>query len=82
MVSNVQEIRAAQMLVALRLAGVNRRGVYDYLESRSCRIGWVEDGVAADFSELAANIGDHQVPHAEMCSGVDRINLPLGWLRA
>ena len=72
---DVEEIGAAQVFVALLLAGVDARGVDGDLDGRFEGFGFVEIHGTADFGEFAFNVGDHQVADLEGCAGVGGVDL-------
>src|SRR4051812_15269697 len=73
---DVEEVGAAQVLVALRLAAPEPGGVDLAREARIQTVGLVELECAVDVLEVAAHPGDHHVPRAELGRGVPRFEQP------
>src|SRR5690606_15413229 len=69
-VLHVEEVGRADVAVAVGVAGVDRRGVDGDLEVRVGRVGAVDDGLALELLEGAADLGDHRVAGHEGEGGV------------
>src|SRR5215210_1690226 len=65
-----EEVVAAQVLVALGVAGVDARGVDDDPGAGAARVGAVDHGGALEGVEGAADLGHHRVPGDEADPGV------------
>src|ERR1700761_220764 len=72
---DVQEVLAADVVVAVFLAGGDRRGVNGGVHAR-LEFGRAGDEGALDRLELAADLADHHVTDAEADLGVDRVDRP------
>src|ERR1700760_287073 len=72
---DVQEVLAADVVVAVALAGGDRGGVDGGVHARLER-GRAGDKGALNLLELAADLADHHVPDAEADLGVDRVDRP------
>jgi hypothetical protein len=77
-VLHVEEVCAAQMLVALRLAGPDSRRVYLSLEGRVETVIPVELETTVDVFEQTAHPGDHHVPGAKLGLRVSGLKDPSG----
>src|ERR1700753_593878 len=72
---DVQEVLAADVVVTVALAGVDRRGVDGGVHARR-ELGRAGDEGALDLLELAADLAHHHVTDAEADLGVDRVDRP------
>ena len=68
-----EEVVAAQVGVALLVAGVDAGGLDGQLTGRLGEVGAVDDRAALELVELAADLGDHRVPGDEPDAGVGRV---------
>jgi hypothetical protein len=75
-VGDVEEVGAAQMLIAGRLAGPDARRVDLAFEGRVEAVVPVELELPVDVLEQAAHPGDHHVPGAELGFGVTGLEHP------
>src|SRR6201987_1459442 len=75
---HVEEIRALQVGVALRFAGVDAIGVDDDLKTGLSDVGAIELQGALDGGEFALHVRDHQMFDLELSGGMNGIDLPSG----
>ena len=78
---DIQKVIAFDMLVALRIAGVEAVGVDGSIDAQARQVGGVIFYGAADLGEFASNVGDGQVSNGEVGAavrGVDRIDERAG----
>src|SRR4029450_11733279 len=69
-----EEVVAAQVGIALLVAGVDAGRLDGQLAGRLGQVGAVEDRVALEVVERAADLGDHRVPGDEPDTGVGRVD--------
>ena len=69
-----EEVVAAQVAVALLVAGVDAGGLDGQLRGGLGEVVGVDDGGALELVERAADLGDHRVPGDEPDAGVGRVD--------
>src|ERR1700744_2963058 len=72
---NLKKVRAVDVVVAVRLAGVHRAQVYSGGEGGVQRVRGGDDG-ALELVETATDLAHHHVPDDERHLGVHRVNSP------
>jgi hypothetical protein len=74
--SHIEEVGAFQVRVAVGLARRNAAHVHSRFHRRRFRVLRVEVDAPGDLAELAFDVGDHHVLHAELCARMCRVNVP------
>jgi hypothetical protein len=78
MVLDVQEVGRAEVLVAIRHAGVDARGQDLHGDARAVRVGLVDLDRALDVLEAPPDSREHHVLDRELDRGVRGVDLPRG----
>src|SRR5207244_12797403 len=73
---DVEEVRRAQVYVAIGRAGVDAGRVDDDLDIGAGEVAVLGEQHAPPPREPAANLGDHHVPHREFDAGVPAVDIP------
>src|SRR5262249_31176915 len=75
-VLDIEEVGAAKVRVPIGLPAPYTPSVDLGLDPRGFWLGWIELEHAVDILEVASDMGDHHVPHAELSGCVPRLKHP------